>query len=191
VFIVLVKPFSEGLIYGGMAGMSKSDLPLLDPDFGSWDEIAINRRQFLKLGVFATSGIVTVTLGGITTRFMVGTALEVNEGQWISLAPISELPPGNVHKLKFKVRTVDAWLRDEREGVLYAFTDDGKSYTALDATCTHLGCLVRWKEGDGRFSCPCHEGVFTKEGEVISGAPTKPLRRLTTKIENGTLMALI
>ena len=176
---------------GGKVKMSENNFPPLDPDIGIWDEQALNRRQFLKLGVFATSGIVTVTIGGAAARFMVGSSLETTEGQWVSLAPISELPTGNVHKLKYSVRTIDAWREDEREGALYAFSDDGEQFTALDATCTHLGCLVRWKEKDGRFSCPCHEGIFTKEGEVVSGAPTKPLRRFTTKIENGNLMALI
>ena len=37
---------------------------------------------------------------------------------------------------------------------------------ALSATCTHLGCQVRWDAKD-KFHCPCHGGVYGADGAVL------------------------
>ena len=79
----------------------------------------------------------------------------------------------------------------ENRKTVYAFSENGQNYTVLDATCTHLGCLVRWKEDNQHFSCPCHKGIFSKEGLVVSGAPTKPLNQLEIKVENDSLFVLV
>ncbi len=46
---------------------------------------------------------------------------------------------------------------------------------AFSAICTHLGCLVKWHAKDMEFKCPCHAGVFDKDGKVVSGPPPAPL----------------
>ena len=54
---------------------------------------------------------------------------------------------------------------------------------AMSGECTHVGCPVQKKqiskEGKtGPLSCPCHDGLFSRTGEVIYGPPPRPLRRL-------------
>jgi Rieske Fe-S protein len=44
-------------------------------------------------------------------------------------------------------------------------------FIALSSTCPHLGCRVHWEPHNERFFCPCHNGVFTPEGEAVSGPP--------------------
>jgi Rieske Fe-S protein len=43
-------------------------------------------------------------------------------------------------------------------------------FTAIDLTCTHLGCSVVPEEG--RLVCPCHGSIFGVNGEVLNG-PSK------------------
>ena len=47
----------------------------------------------------------------------------------------------------------------------------------MSATCTHLGCQVQW-DGEGKkFKCPCHGGVYSHDGSVVSGPPAATSRR--------------
>ncbi len=49
-------------------------------------------------------------------------------------------------------------------------------FRAFNATCTHLGCLVKWDNANNNFFCPCHGGQYNKNGEVISGPPPSKLK---------------
>lgn len=54
---------------------------------------------------------------------------------------------------------------------------DAQGLYALDAVCTHLGCLVE-KSNKRGFVCPCHESRFDAAGRVVAGPATQPLRPL-------------
>ena len=65
-----------------------------------------------------------------------------------------------------------AWLRRESEDRLVAFS----------AHCSHLGCPVRWEDKAQLFLCPCHGGVYYKDGTVAAGPPPKPLTKIEVRI---------
>lgn len=48
-------------------------------------------------------------------------------------------------------------------------------FVAFSASCTHLGCLVKWDGAQKEFLCPCHAAVFDENGGVVSGPPPSPL----------------
>jgi len=54
--------------------------------------------------------------------------------------------------------------------------------------CTHYGCEVVWSGEDNAYLCPCHDGVFDAEGRVVSGPPPRSLRRMTVRVENGSVL---
>ena len=48
---------------------------------------------------------------------------------------------------------------------------------ALQAECTHLGCLVGpWNPLSQRFVCPCHGSEYKRDGSVARGPAPKPLK---------------
>lgn len=61
------------------------------------------------------------------------------------------------------------------------------SIVVLSAVCTHLGCIVQWKKERQEFLCPCHAGLFTAEGTVVSGPPPKPLPPIPFSVADGVV----
>jgi Rieske Fe-S protein len=62
------------------------------------------------------------------------------------------------------------------------------SFTARSLLCSHQGCEVSWKEAEGAYACPCHEGKFDSEGRPTEGPPPKPLSVLPTRVEGSLLL---
>lgn len=58
---------------------------------------------------------------------------------------------------------------------------------ALSATCTHLGCLVKYK-GEGVLHCPCHESIFDMSGNVRGGVAPRPLASYPVRIVGGQIV---
>ena len=54
---------------------------------------------------------------------------------------------------------------------------------AISTVCTHLGCTVYWQADKSEFFCPCHQGIFDKDGNVVSGPPPRPLDTYKVELE--------
>ena len=53
---------------------------------------------------------------------------------------------------------------------------------AVSASCTHMRCVLKWNRDRAVFQCPCHDGAFDRNGNVLSGPPKKPLRQYPAEI---------
>ena len=74
-----------------------------------------------------------------------------------------------------------------KQGVFLVRGD--KSFTALSARCTHLGCTVRFDRHRKRFLCPCHQSVYDAAGKRLSGPARDNLQALPVRRrENGDLV---
>jgi glycine/D-amino acid oxidase-like deaminating enzyme/nitrite reductase/ring-hydroxylating ferredoxin subunit len=63
------------------------------------------------------------------------------------------------------------------------YRSQGGEVKMLDATCTHLGCVVNWNDAEHSWDCPCHGSRFTAGGEVISGPATRELQPFRGEID--------
>ena len=63
------------------------------------------------------------------------------------------------------------------QGRVWLMKDGGGLY-ALDAVCTHLGCIVGQGKAAVAFECPCHGSRFAADGGLVNGPATLPLRHL-------------
>jgi cytochrome b6-f complex iron-sulfur subunit len=62
---------------------------------------------------------------------------------------------------------------DPRLGVFVVRSAQG--FYALNAVCTHLGCLTVWKPEADVIACPCHGSTFQRDGSVIAGPAPRAL----------------
>ena len=53
----------------------------------------------------------------------------------------------------------------------YLIVKDDKSLEtyAINAVCTHLGCVVPWNAAQNKYMCPCHGSQYDFSGKVIRG----------------------
>jgi cytochrome b6-f complex iron-sulfur subunit len=122
-------------------------------------EAGLDRRQFfIKVGL----GSVAIAAAG-TAAFAY---------QFLSPNVLYE-PSPVVNAGKPDHYPSDSVTLDPQTGIFVVNSPQG--FYALQATCTHLGCLTAWKPELGIIACPCHGSKFQRDGSKIAGPAPKPL----------------
>ena len=141
------------------------------------------RRQFFARVVKAIQAAIGGTLGVVLGGSIVSPSLARREERWLPGASLSGLAENAPTPIALRVVREDGYSQIiERRVVLLVKTGES-SVTALDPTCTHLGCRVSWDAEARELRCPCHGGVYDHLGQVKSGPPPAPLPKLSTKID--------
>jgi menaquinol-cytochrome c reductase iron-sulfur subunit len=155
----------------------------------SYDESG--RRRFLG-GVIGTiqaaiGGTLAIIFGGA----IVSPGLAKREENWLPAASLSSLPQDEPTPVTIRVAREDGYTQVvDRRTVFLVRSGDGQ-VTALDSTCTHLGCRVSWNAEAQELRCPCHGGVFDKTGAVKDGPPPGPLASLATRIDGDRVLVQV
>lgn len=90
------------------------------------------------------------------------------KGQEASLSSVSAGKVGDLKPNSAKIFKFGA-----KPGIL--ILTQNNEYKAFSATCTHLNCIVQYKEDAQIIWCACHNGKYDLQGRNISGPPPKPL----------------
>lgn len=152
----------------------------------------VKRRGFLEMATWAIGGLISAGMAIPAVAYIIGPAIKRTSAEdWIQVGSISKIEIGIPTLFKVKVEQKTGWIVNVEEITIYAFTENGRDFVAMSNVCTHLGCRVRWISEQEQFFCPCHNAVFNKEGEVISGPPPKPLDRYEVKVTDGQLYILV
>ncbi|MFN2159430.1 MAG: ubiquinol-cytochrome c reductase iron-sulfur subunit [Anaerolineales bacterium] len=152
----------------------------------------LDRHDFLAISTWAIGGFIALGLGIPAIAYVVGPAIKQDETQvWIKVGSSTKVELGIPTLFKVKVERKTGWIVDEDEISVYVLTENGRDYLVMSNVCTHLGCRVRYLADRDQFLCPCHNGVFDKEGNVVSGPPPKPLNRFMVKIEDGQIYIFV
>jgi menaquinol-cytochrome c reductase iron-sulfur subunit len=155
------------------------------------DDQRINRRNFMSLATWAIGGLISLGMGIPAIAYIIGPALNRTTTQdWIRLGPVSKVELKTPTLFKFTIQRQTGWIVNEEEVSVYILTENGRDFIAMSNICTHLGCRVRWIFDQEEFFCPCHNGVFDKQGNVISGPPPRPLDRYEVKVEDDQILVL-
>jgi Rieske Fe-S protein len=153
------------------------------------EESDINRRKFMEIGIYTISGTITAVSGAALTRFAIGASFRKEQMKWIEVE-LGNNPDGkeSFERVVLEYETKHGWLARNERVLAYVKRIKEDEVVAINSTCTHLGCIVTWKEDQNIFQCPCHDGRYDAEGRVISGPPPAPLKRHKTKVEDGRIL---
>jgi Rieske Fe-S protein len=143
-----------------------------------------DRRSFLARAV--TSGLALI---GAALAALVGLAAAPRARKtgrrWQRTISVFDVPPERPIASVIAERQADGWYETRKQSVVF-IDRDGDSYQALSATCSHLGCRVRWDATSELYLCPCHGGAYDRSGRVVAGPPPLPLQRLAVRVNPQT-----
>lgn len=152
------------------------------------EEPRASRRDFLAAATWAIGVLMGAGLGIPAIAYIIGPALqEEDTEEWIRLGSTSKVEPGTPTLFKTRIERQTGWIVNEEEISVYVLTENGRDFIAMSNVCTHLGCRVRWISDQESFFCPCHNGIFDRQGQIVSGPIPKPLDQYEVRIEDGQL----
>ena len=111
-------------------------------------------------------------------RLLAGAGLALGYGLFGVYALAYLFPPPSRRRAQ---RLFIGRVADFPQGVARPFVDQrgrrllivrgATALTAFDTRCPHLGCQVHWEAVRERFVCPCHQGIFDRDGVAVAGPP--------------------
>jgi menaquinol-cytochrome c reductase iron-sulfur subunit len=156
------------------------------------DKKELSRRNFMQAAIWGIGGLIGIGFGVPAVAYVVGPSLKSQQAQtWMRLGPTSKVELGTPTLFTFTIQTQTGWIVNTEEVSVYILSNNGRDYIAMSNICTHLGCHIRWITDQNLFFCPCHNGEFDINGNVIAGPPPRPLTRYEVKVENNQLYVLV
>ncbi|MFQ5700729.1 MAG: ubiquinol-cytochrome c reductase iron-sulfur subunit [Acidobacteriota bacterium] len=126
----------------------------------------ITRRGFCQATGVSACAVATAGAGALTVDFLNPRVL-FEPPTAFELGPPESFAVGDV-------------VTNEQHRVFVIRTKEG--FHALSSVCTHLGCITRFRPGEGIIACPCHGSHFDLAGDVTAGPAPRPLHWLEMKV---------
>jgi Rieske Fe-S protein len=123
-------------------------------------------RGFLSLWAIGFGWVILAFLKPPRSRQSLGERV-------IKVGPLESIPVGQARL-----------VRHGREPIFVVRTDE-RTVVGLSGVCTHLHCVLTWNEEQRQLVCPCHEGAFDLNGNVLKGPPPRPLERYLVQTQLG------
>ena len=150
----------------------------------------MNRRRFLGrltigLGALSAALVSLPVVGYIFAPFF-----QRNTAVWRKVGRIADFQVGETVAVKFQVADPLPWAGLSARTAAWLRRESESQFTAFVINCTHLGCPVRWRPESQLFLCPCHGGVYYRDGAVAAGPPPEPLPRYQVRLREGNVELL-
>jgi len=145
----------------------------------------VSRRNFFAKLCIALSGVCAVILGVPLVGFIAAPLFRKVQQGWVTVGRTGDFEIGKTVNVKFTDSSPLPWAGITAKSAAWLRRVSETEFIAFSVNCTHLGCPVRWLADAELFMCPCHGGVYYKDGTVAAGPPPLPLVRYPVRVENG------
>lgn len=110
-------------------------------------------------------------------RYLVPPEVEESATNQVTLPLVgAEIPPNSGQVFRF----------GSRPGIIIR-TPAGE-LRAFDGMCTHLDCIVQYRDDLSRIWCACHNGHYDLNGTNVEGPPPRPLQQYTVVETEGQIV---
>jgi Rieske Fe-S protein len=155
------------------------------------NETMLSRRGlFTKLAILF-NGLVGIALAVPIVQFLLSAITRGRANAylaWVPLGPISDFPEGQTRLATFRNPYVTPTDGKTADTACWVRRIEGDQFQVFAINCMHLGCPVRWFPQSGLFMCPCHGGVYYRDGSRASGPPERALVEYPWKVEKGQII---
>jgi menaquinol-cytochrome c reductase iron-sulfur subunit len=140
------------------------------------------RRGFLLKLTWGLTALSAAVAGIPVLSAVFAPLLEKTPQLWRQVGTVDDFPVGTTRLVSFDNADSKAWAGVTAKTGAWLRRDDETKFIAFAVNCTHLGCPVRWEQDAGLFMCPCHGGVYYKDGSVAAGPPPKALVQYKVRV---------
>ncbi len=152
--------------------------------------VSPERRKLLSVLSIGLGCVGAAMIGLPVIGFLLAPLFEPVARKWRAVGSAVDFQKGQTIEVKFEDASPLAWAGVTGQTAAWLRYEPDGRFTAFAVNCTHLGCPVRWLESAELFMCPCHGGVYYKDGTVAAGPPPKPLIQYPVRVQNGTVEIL-
>jgi len=149
------------------------------------------RRRFLERIITTIHAAIATALGIVLGGTVLSPLFGKQEENWLPAGTLANLPERDPLPVTLRVAREDGYNQVISRKNIFLLRTGESGVMAIDSTCTHLGCGVRWDADEQLIKCPCHGGVYDRDGTVKSGPPPAPLARLATKVEGDRILVQV
>jgi menaquinol-cytochrome c reductase iron-sulfur subunit len=161
---------------------------LLDEEVRMSGSGQISRRDFVKLTTVAVGAFIGAVVGIPAIAYLVEPVLKRSTTDtWIPLGELGSFEIGTPTLATFTRSKVNGWEKTVNSYGVFVLRKSASELVVFSNVCTHLSCHVNWKQDLQEYVCPCHDGRFGIDGDVLAGPPPRPLDTYETKVEDGIL----
>ncbi|MHB8577243.1 MAG: QcrA and Rieske domain-containing protein [Dehalococcoidia bacterium] len=145
---------------------------------------ARTRREILILVSAGLSGIAATIMAIPVVGALLAPLVRPQPGEWRAVGAVDSFNVGETTQVTFPDSSPLAWAGPAANTAAWLRRVSDQQFQAFAINCTHLGCPLRWLQQANLFMCPCHGGVFYKDGSVAAGPPRQPLSVYPVRIRD-------
>lgn len=147
----------------------------------------INRRSFFMKALWGAGALIGTITAVPVVGALISPLLRKTPPVWRSVGNIDKFEVGKTVLVKFRNSNPLPWAGTTEDTASWVRRVSKTEFEAFAINCTHLGCPVRWEADAELFLCPCHGGVYNKDGSHAAGPPPRGLPKYPIRLHDNNV----
>ncbi len=149
-----------------------------------------NRRKFLVRILLLFNAFVGIVIAFPVIGALLAPLFRKTPETWRKVGSVDSFEVGKTVLVKFRDASPLPWSGITAQTASWLRRESKDQFIAFSVNCAHLGCPVRWIADADIFLCPCHGGVYNKDGSYAAGPPPHGLAKYPVRVRNNQVEIL-